>query len=142
MIRPSVIEDVEYLSQNLRPEDVEECLASGVTPLDALRHGFACSTPCLTGVTPDPAAMFGVAPGGLVWLLGTPAIEKHSVAFLRRSHAALEVLHADNDLLWNYTFAKNTLHHRWLKWLGFKFLRKVELQGNQFYEFARLKGTI
>jgi hypothetical protein len=44
------------------------------------------------------------------------------------------------EYVYNYTYAKNTVHHRWLKWLGFTFLRKVNLgpEGKPFIEFAKI----
>jgi len=145
-LRRSDWSDVWYLSAHLRPEDVAECEAHGRTPLDALAEGLEKSDVCYTLLDPSgtPAGMLGVGSGGCIWLLGTPGIEKHSMTFLRHSRAVLEELYRETgyDLLYNYTFIDNELHHRWLRWLGFSFLRTVQLPPHNklFIEFGRLRG--
>lgn len=151
LVRPSTIEDVEFTFLNMRQEDVDECLAAKVEPLDALLFGLKFGDVCYTLLDPktgNPGAMLGVCPSGdpsfgKIWLLGTHAIESNSVTFLRNSKPTLRRLFDEGGYaaLGNYTHADNHLHHRWLKWLGFKFLRKVELRPqNYFYEFIKLGG--
>lgn len=144
-------EAVEYVAKNMRPEDVEECLAFGHDPLNALGFSRAASTVCYTLVGRDntPVAIVGVGEGiyknwGSIWLLGTDGIKTNKMTFLRNSKEALQRLYDESgfDVFYNYTYAKNDLHHYWLRWLGFSFLRKVTLppHNHEFYEFARLKG--
>lgn len=149
LVRPSINEDVGYVSAHLRREDVEEVEAAGYTPLDALVHGYECSDQCLTIIDPktgDPGGMLGVVPAkdrllGRIWMLGTKTIERNTTTFLRQSKPMLEHLYGEHEALFNYTFEKNHLHHRWLRWLGFHFINRVELTpGNHFYEFIRLRG--
>jgi hypothetical protein len=47
-----------------------------------------------------------------------------------------------DDAFYNYTYSRNTVHHKWLKWSGFTFLRKVTLPplNKEFYEFVILRG--
>jgi hypothetical protein len=144
--RAACAADVPYLVEHLRPQDHAECEAGGTSALAALTFGLVASRPCLTLLTPDtgaPAAMLGVTSShydiaGKIWLLGTPAIERFPKTFLRNSREALAMLYGDYSLLYNYTDCRNGVHHRWLKWLGFKFLRRVELTpDNYFYEFVR-----
>jgi hypothetical protein len=145
-IRPSDWNDVWYLAGQLRQADIEECAAHGHTPLDALAISRENSRVCYTLLDPAGQAlgMAGVAGDGLVWLLGTPGIEKNTMAFLRHSMPVLRHFYreAGTDLLYNYTYSENKLHHKWLRWLGFTFIRQVTLPplGKPFYEFARLKG--
>lgn len=145
-LRRSDWSDVWYLSAYLRPEDVAECEAQGKTPLDALAEGLERSDVCYTLLDPAgmPVAMLGVGAGGYIWLLGTDGIRKHQTTFLRHCKGFLRTLYDETgyDLLFNYTYIENELHHKWLKWLGFSFLRVVSLPPSNklFYEFARLRG--
>lgn len=149
-VRPSTEADVEYLSEHMRKEDVEEVVAGGFSPLLALRYGLDNSRPCLTGIDPTtghPGLMAGSTPCstfdgfGRVWLLGTPAIEENTITFLRHSKHLLGVLFADYTALYNYTYERNVVHHNWLRWLGFSFLRRVELTpNNHFYEFVKVRN--
>lgn len=143
--------DVEFIATHMRDHDARECEALGFAPLAALRESVRLSDNIYTMVDPlgKPIAMLGVGMGllpewGAVWLLGTKGIESSSVTFLRQSKEALQYVFkmSGKDVLYNYTHESNEVHHRWLKWLGFKFIRKISLgpNGDQFIEFARLRG--
>lgn len=145
LIRQSTKQDMTRVAIEMREEDVNECFANGHFPLDALYLGFNNGiTYTLLEPSGKPAGVLGVtkshpvANDGLIWMLGTPAIEKYPMTFLRRCKPVLDRLYDESgcDLLWNHTHKPNTVHHKWLKWLGFSFLREV----GDFYEFARLKG--
>ena len=149
--RTSVTEDVDFLASRLRGEDVEEVVAANNNPFDALSHGLAVSNPCYTLIdrTETPVAMTGVTKGsytnsGIIWLLGTKGIEENSMTFLRHSKSCLDELYQSTgyDLFYNYTYVKNELHHKWLRWLGFTFLRTITMPstGKEFIEFVKLRG--
>lgn len=150
-IRNTIADDIEFLADNMRIEDVEEVEAIGITPLYALSHGYHCSDICLTMLGSDgvPMGMYGVAKShnpqlGAIWLLGTKGIEDNTMTFLRHSREGLDRLWSSTsyDGFYNLSYAENTLHHRWLKWLGFTFLREVKLPPHDkpFYEFVKLRG--
>lgn len=147
---PPTREDIEYVATNMRPEDVEECHANGQTPLYALTVGVNVSRLSFALVDDNrvPVAILGVTEGiskdwGLIWLLGTPGIETNQLKFLRHCRYGLKRMFEESgfEVFYNYTYAKNDVHHRWLRWLGFSFLRKLSLppHNEEFYEFARLK---
>jgi hypothetical protein len=74
---------------------------------------------------------------GRVWLLGTNDIERYPKTFLRHGAEVRDMLFDGYCGLYNYTYENNSLHHKWLKWMGFTFLRRVELTPNNFfYEFV------
>lgn len=150
-IRPSTQEDVEYLSIRLRDEDVEEVLAGNNTPFNALAHGLEVSELCYTLIDrhQTPVGMLGICKGyynnsGIIWLLGTKGIEENSITFLRNSKPVLAQFYERTgyDFLYNYTYVKNELHHKWLRWLGFTFLRTITMPttGKEFIEFVKLRG--
>ncbi len=150
--RPTNWDDVYFVSDNMREEDQDECRAGGLTPFDALSLSFDQSDASFTLISPDgiPAAILGVSPGhygdhmGCVWMLGTDDIRKHKVHFLKHCRDGLQDLFdtTGKEGFYNYSYADNALHHSWLRWLGFVFLRPVNLPpyDNRFYEFVRLKG--
>lgn len=150
-VRPSVASDVAFIAANMREGDVEEVRACGHEPLTSLYLGYHLSTVCytLTDFDGTPFAMLGVnmdaaSQTGSIWMLGTKGIEDVKVTFLRRCRKALSRIYEETgaELLFNYTYAENTVHHKWLKWLGFSFIRQVALQPHDklFIEFARLRG--
>lgn len=141
--------DCEFIAEHMRPEDVMEVEALDHSPLLALRLGSNNSLICYTLLDPSgtPVAMLGVTEGfspgfGAIWLLGTPGIEKFGYRFLRYSKQVLQEFYDKSgcEVFYNYTHKDNTVHHKWLKWLGFSFLRRVKYGQSGFLEFVRLKG--
>lgn len=79
---------------------------------------------------------------GVVWMLSSPAIYKYPQVFAKHVKDGWEMLHAKYPILTNFTYAENHGHHKVIKWLGGKFLRKVErfgAAGLPFYEFASVR---
>jgi|HigsolmetaAR202D_1030399.scaffolds.fasta_scaffold14958_2 Protein of unknown function (DUF2833). len=148
--RPSRLEDVHRMAPRLRREDLEELQASGCESAhEALLDGLMSPDGCTTVVTGDgePALMFGTVPHplddmvGCIWMLGTDEIEKNRVQFLRRSKEFIDRFHDKYPVLMNYTYYRNTVHHRWLRWCGFMFINKVSTPGgHDFYEFVRVRN--
>ena len=146
-MRMSTLNDVEYLAPRLRFGDKQEILASlGSTPLDGLKLSFSNSTLCLTIVNLKGlhVGIFGIADlGGLVggiWMLGTNFLANIQIAFLKECKKVIQLLNKKYKILWNFVDCRNQLHIKWLKWCGFKFLRKVNYGVLQkpFYEFIRI----
>ena len=84
------------------------------------------------------AGMAGVGDGGTIWMLCTPAIHEYPITFARESKRFIES--RTEPLLWNVVDARNEVHLKLLKFLGFKFLRKIPFGPNQlsFIEFCRV----
>lgn len=96
---------------------------------------------CLTvEVNGRPAAMFGIATEpvhprvGMIWFLGTGRMRRIDRQFLRESEKWIDTLALGYDALANCVHESNTVHIRWLKWLGFSFLGRR----GPFIEFARI----
>ena len=139
-VRESVKTDQTDLAPRLREADQVELDAHNVTAELALGMGFTFSKPCLTiEHEGKPIGMFGVTPVdgvdevGQVWLLGSDEINDIRVQFLRESKRWLTEISKDYEMLCNVVHEGNTLHHRWLKFLGFSFLN----HHRPFIEFAR-----
>ena len=146
-MRMSTLSDVEYLAPRLRFGDKQEILASlGLTPLDGLKLSFGNSTLCLTIVNLKglPVGIFGIADlGSLVggiWMLGSDDLAGIQIAFLKECKKVIHLLNKKYKILWNYVDCRNELHIKWLRWCGFKFLRKTNYGVLQkpFYEFIRI----
>jgi hypothetical protein len=150
-VRSTRAKDAEKLAPKLRQADIQEIqAATGESPLVALQNGISWSDSCYTIVDENdkPLALFGTVPDpnskdtGRVWFLGSDELTKHSLLFLRNSHKWVEKLHQRYDILWNYIDARNEVHIRWLKWCGFKFIRRIEKYGVEqrpFYEFEKVR---
>ena len=122
-------EHIPHISANLRQADKDELWHFALLrPVEALTRSFMASRMAWTGMVDDvPACMFGVAPAGFLsslgrpWLLGTPEIENHQMAFLRRNKAKVREMMKCYPTLENYVEATNEKAIAWLKWLRFEF---------------------
>tara|TARA_R110002020_G_scaffold433917_1_gene644029 strand:+ start:319 stop:804 length:486 start_codon:yes stop_codon:yes gene_type:complete len=150
-IRKATIDDAFYLSSRLRKADLDEIEAnSNREPTECLIEGLHTSQNCMVGVYNDtPFIMFGARKVtknvGCVWALGSDDLLKAKVGFLRLSKSSLSLLHEDFPFLFNYVDARNTVHIRWIKWLGFKIINvhpKFGVAKIPFYEFVRLKSNV
>ena len=144
-------EDLEYLAENLRDADKAEIRAMvGWETLPALRYALKHSKICKTGLldTHEPVLIYGVTPSGnphlgSIWMLATDRLLKGQTTFLRKSREEINEISKGYRGVFNYTDARNELHHKWLKWCGFTFLRKLDEYGVEkrpFYEFVKLTG--
>lgn len=141
------------MAPNLRQADLREIsMVSGNPPEASLTLGVQKSVVCFTAVDDagEPMAIFGALPSplfegvGVIWLLGTPAIETHRWWFLRESRAWMERFLDIWPVLTNFVYHENALHIRWLKWLGCRFLAcHVGMGAGKgcFIEFVRVRDV-
>ena len=147
--RPATVDDAASVAARLRDEDRDEVLAlCGIDPILVLpayvEEGREVYVAGLTssdraeiiwGVDP----IYGVDRAAVIWLLSTPIMYEHPQLFVPESKRIWDDFHKRFDLLTNFADARNIRHHQWLKWLGAKFIRRVESFGAQslpFLEFA------
>ena len=147
--RETVKEDIPYLAVNLRTEDRAEILASsGLKPEIALEMGLMLSRRCRTICMVDgtPAGIYGVSDTtvrglGSIWMLATPDLLKVQRQFLRECREGISEVSQGYSCVFNYTDARNAVHHKWLRWCGFTFIKEHKNFGKQnetFYEFVKI----
>lgn len=152
IVRDAHGDDIIPLAANLRAEDLAEVVAaSGLTAIQAIGHGYVHSRPAITiEYNGKPAAMFGVVPSeqvekfGSIWLLGTNDLHLFSTKFLRQSKRWLDIVTQGYDIVGNVVDERNTDHIKWLRWLGFKSIKKWPHYGPlglPFYEFVKIVET-
>ena len=147
-VRPSTQDDVDYLANNLRPEDREEVLASHGSTKDVLQLGFDESDECWTIVVTDTeeiAGMYGVGTldngVGVPWLLTAPALEKVYMPFLRQSKKWVKEINKKYPVLTNAVDEDYKVSIKWLQFVGFTFIKRHETWGvgnKPFLEFVRI----
>ena len=146
----TTLEDIKYLAPRLRQEDKQEILAgSGLTPYEALLIGFKNSVVVFTIFNPKnkPVGIFGInnyeKDIGVIWLLATKDLAKIQIAFLKQCREVVKFLNTKYKILWNFVDCRNQLHIKWLKWCGFKFLRKTNrgVLQKPFYEIIRINNV-
>jgi hypothetical protein len=139
-IHPITIKAAVEVASNLRPDDrreVEE--GHGLDPMvELVKAAHEGSSVYFTVPNGKTAGMAGVNPEGVIWMLTTPAIEEYPHTFARESKRFVDA--RTEPLLWNIVDERNKVHLKLLKFLGFKFLRKI-LHGPHhlsFIEFSKI----
>jgi len=117
----------------LRDADIEEVLAFGYTPYEALRQSMLNSLKAYTvEVNGETVAFWGyssqgwLSGTGFAWLLTTPAIEPYKYRFARSSVRVVNWLLTVYQRLIVVVHRDHTESRRWLDWLGFTHLRGDE----------------
>jgi hypothetical protein len=138
------------MASNMRSQDAAEVMASsGATPHEALTLSYEVSSECFTIIHEDGSivGMFGVADAGHFgspWLLGTDKLTETKRVMLPVAAKWVEDKLDQYPLLLNYVHADNTVSRRWLKSLGFKFIKLIDEYGvgkEPFYQFVRIRNV-
>tara|TARA_R110002072_G_scaffold6389_7_gene37728 strand:- start:723 stop:1184 length:462 start_codon:yes stop_codon:yes gene_type:complete len=149
--RTSTIDDCREMAPYMRLQDVVEVgYSSGAEPLEALEHSFKASQECFTIVHDDGdvVGMFGVADNGIFaspWLLGTDKLVDTKRVMLPVAAKWVKEINVQYPLLLNYVHKENTVSKRWLKSLGFEFIKLDEKYGigeQPFYQFVRINKNV
>lgn len=127
-IRPATWADIAPIAANIRAADRRECLAQTLLqPEDAIAYVMGSAARAWVGlVDGEHACIFGVSRSSLMtlewgepWLMGTPLLERHERAFLRRNKAYISEFINIFPKLQNWVDMRNEKAVRWLAWLGF-----------------------
>ena len=139
-IHPATLGAAFEVASNLRFEDHREVVEGhGHDPMvvlpEAVSRGFCVYFTVPNGKT---AGMAGIHSNGAIWMLCTPAIEEYPITFAREAKRFIDS--RPEKLLFNIVDARNVVHVKLLRFLGFKFLRVIEHGPNNlpFIEFCKL----
>ena len=140
-VSKSTFKDAESLSTALRAIDLVEVRANNSTPIQSLTRALENDDKTYTInmiPTGTPIMMFGVGTFNninYIWLLGSDEILTIKRDFIKHSKFILDELTKPYDMVLNYVHKNNTIAIRWLRWLGVKFLRELDINNEPFYEF-------
>jgi hypothetical protein len=149
--RPAVFSDCSKVAPYMRSQDVVEIKHSnGLKPIEALEGAFRASEVCNSIIHEDGTVvgMFGVANNhffGSPWLLGTDRILEVRKEFIPQAKDWVEEMNSVYPLLLNYVHVDNSVSERWLKSLGFKFIKLEKEYGigkQPFWQFVRIKEDV
>ena len=143
IVRPSTMDDVEYLSTRLKEEDVREVWTSHKhTAEQSLKLSFDNSQECLTiEENGEAIAMFGInaetvlGDKAIIWFLSSEKIKFMKTKFLRRSKDYVNMFLKQYSLLYNLIDDRNVASIKWLKSIGAKFAGKTMINGYPFQYF-------
>lgn len=141
---------MSFLSDNLRPADLEEIWAQlGAEPDVALLSSVQASSKAwlITDKTGLPIGLFGVAPSahpdiGTPWLVGTPGLEDDGLSFAKQTRRYVAAMHEDYRVLTNFVDARNDAAIDWLLFAGFDLIDADLRHGPEqqlFFQFSRTR---
>lgn len=144
-VRTATIADCALIGPHVRKEDWDECMAAcGKTPQEALEYGFPFSSKAWVGEMDGKVIVIaGVGHVkeypwiGVPWMMSTPEMDKHAIAFLRENRWVVDEMCGDYQLLANFVDARNKKAIRWLEWLGFTMMpaEPYGVEGLPFHQF-------
>ncbi len=152
VIRPAVERDCARVAPDLREHDRAELRAVILGEDDESRL-LGCMRQSdetwAVEVWTRPVALFGitrVVQGdgvrvGIPWCLGTPALIADAKAFVRSSKEWLAWLARDCEISCNVVSARNAVHRRWIRSLGYEFMGEQTFGGLRFLEFVRVEDS-
>lgn len=118
---PPTIRILADFYNNIRPEDLEECLVSdGISPLDYPSVDLLCKAGTMA-VMYDNTECLGLCgvSNGCIWMLMTTHVYKHKIQFLRYSKEVVKNIRKSIKYpVVNKVWKQNKLHIDWLKWVG------------------------
>jgi len=148
-VKKATEDDCIELALVMRDADIAECeMVGGVTPLEALLRSCAATPDALCArLDGEVLAIFGCAPTnvagvGSPWLLGSDLIAKSSILFLRESQKWVATMSSQYPVLTNVAHCHNTVHLRWLKWLGFEFVAEYEVNQTTVVQFLKVVSHV
>jgi len=151
-IRRAKVADAVSLAPRLRDADRAECFAAAgaspelLLPLQVEQGSYVWAAEDQEGIV---QGLFGVdvvkanRHFGTIWMMTSDAVLQHKRDLVRLAPKWLARMHRIRPLLGNRIDARNTLHVRWLRRLGFVFLKTIPDHGAErrpFHEFARLRS--
>ena len=140
-IHPITLKAALEVASNLRSDDFRELSEGhGLDPLTYLASmSLDPSTVYFTTPSGKAAGMAGVGEKGDIWMLCTKEIHTKPILFTRQAKRYVDS--REEPLLWNIVDSRNKAHLKLLKFLGFKFLRKLKHGPNNvtFIEFCRVR---
>lgn len=117
------------VAHDIRPADRAEWSAgTGKLFGDAVKDTFAYGGYMRVAIGDDgvPLCFWG-CDDGRVWLFATQTAEKYALSLHRVLAPNLKDLLDRWPRLEAYADYRNTVHHKWLQWLGFELVRVVDL---------------
>lgn len=145
-MRPATLDDCATVALRLREEDKEEAFAASGVPAEySLRLSLLFAPATVACVEGTPEMIFGCS-DGRPWMLCTPLAvsPRWRKTFIRHSREYIDDWQAAFGRLHNFTDARNSVHHAWLRRVGFTFIAFNVPHGPSglpFHEFERVSNV-
>lgn len=135
------MEDVYYIIDNMRKEDIEECYSfAGGTPKDVLTHGFKSAKECIVGIENNIViCIVGVSKDNQIWMLFSNKVTSISPSFLKESIKMVKESISKYDFIHGYTQSSNEFIIKFVKILGFSIEPEQNIRGFNIVKYHKRK---
>ena len=139
----SNLDHVDYLCVNLRDEDEEELKAMNIDGRYALAFPFTQNHSLTFTILDDetPLAMFGTIPArnneASIWRLCRNEFQNNYREICRHARDFIELLQSSYSTIYNVVPANNKRTIRFLRFCGFQFGEKININDVDFIKFFR-----
>lgn len=133
------ISDERLKQIELREADRQELsiFCPGMSQLEMIHKCVENSTNTfLVTIDDKPEVLFGVTEyltHASPWMVSSNIIEKIPLQFCKLAMGVIEEFLNVYKYLTNYVDARNTVHCKWLKWMGFQFIPKYDYIYNKHH---------
>lgn len=142
IIRPYAQGDLSRVWEDLREDDLRE--VGKFDPVGLEETLSEMGAKMKTWDTDEgPVGVIGSTPTdnpmvGLVWCLASNAAVPRWRFHVREIEGLLQWCAEDYHVLANFKDARNTVQIKWLKKVGFTFIKRHEMDGHTYIEFLRI----
>ena len=151
MYKNRMFKDSDYKqleSIKLRPADEQELVtATGLSVVDGLKESINHST--WTGVIEDEGKiimLYGLATSewfGIPWMMCTDEAYRYQYSLVKWGKEIVAEMLNQTPYLSNIVDARNEVHIKWLKWMGFTFTgNEFEINGYPFLHFVMRREDV
>jgi hypothetical protein len=130
--RAATMQDIIYMSQHMRPEDIQECkLMTNLSPFESLKVGYADAKYCFVGEDSSGklVCLGGISSEYQIWMLFPDDINSISPTFIKESIKMIRIAMKQYHYLYGYTMAENQFILKYVKLLGFSIQGPEKING-------------
>lgn len=141
-VKPTKINDIISLKDNLRQVDIKELTILGSLPLNSLLDGYLSSDECYsTYINNQVAGIFGFNKKyNCIWFLGSDLIDTVPFEWIKTGKKYINHFLELSPVLKNTISLDNKLHIKWLKKMGARFSAPYLINNTYFQDFFIIKG--
>lgn len=146
-LRKANLSDLNYVCNHLRILDkIEAWYQTGQQPEEAVKLTYLAADRnlAIAGDNDQPMGLCGVLKDGIIWMVATDELmskRSYRIQLIREGRKWIDNLLQKENVLYNCVYAENRSAIKWLKALGFTFVKFIPEYGHMkkpFFEFVRI----
>lgn len=135
----TTMDDIVYISNHLRQEDIDECMTiNGKLPIDVLKESFLTAKECIVGKENGVIlCIVGVTKDNQIWMLFTREFDYMRPSIIKQAIPIVKKLVKKYGYLHGYTGIENIFIQKFVRILGFSLTEKSDINGFKVIKYKR-----